>query len=156
MNIKSYFLMPGYIFISGERYKITTVLGSCVSAFLIDKINQVGGANHIILSKIGKKDNGRYGEYAMPKIIELFKKRGCSISNLEAYVVGGSYNKELSSIIGINNSSFVIDYLEKLNIKIHLVDTGGYLGRKVVFDNYNGNINIIKIGIREIKDYLKV
>jgi chemotaxis protein CheD len=73
-------ILPGEYYVTAQNEIIVTVLGSCVSACVRDKINGVGGMNHFMLP-ISSNDMSehlqsggastkatRYGSYAMEKI----------------------------------------------------------------------------------------
>ena len=64
---KKFILEPGYVYITLKPTIITTILGSCVSVALYDRVLKFGGMNHYLMpSKQG--DDGRsskYGNYAI-------------------------------------------------------------------------------------------
>jgi chemotaxis receptor (MCP) glutamine deamidase CheD len=74
---------------------IVTVLGSCVSACIRDRVSGMGGMNHFMLPDGGGDDgspvsaSARYGTYAMEVLINEVLKAGARRENLEAKVFGG-------------------------------------------------------------------
>ncbi|HEV3020464.1 MAG TPA: chemoreceptor glutamine deamidase CheD, partial [Burkholderiaceae bacterium] len=84
-------LLPGEYFVSGDDIVLSTVLGSCVSACMWDRVSQVGGMNHFMLpGEVGRAEAdpvglaGRYGVFAMEQLINELIKRGARKANLEA------------------------------------------------------------------------
>lgn len=146
-EVKEYYLHPGYIFFSEEKYIIKTILGSCVALCIWDKRKKIGGMNHYIYSyDTEKKRNCKYGENSIRKLLNFFKESGSKAIDLEAYIVGGAENPKLSSKIGDNNVKLAIEMMEKYKIEVVDMKTGGNKGRKVLFENYNGVCKVRKIG----------
>ncbi|OQY08326.1 MAG: hypothetical protein B6I28_04825 [Fusobacteriia bacterium 4572_132] len=144
---KIYYLHPGDIFVTNEKYLIKTILGSCVSIILWDKKKKIGGINHFVLSGIKmEEENGRYGEIAIPKLVKAILNKGAYIENLVAIIVGGARNKNLSAKVGEMNIYLAKEILEKNKIKVKKIIYGGEVGRKVIFDTFSGEVKIINIG----------
>lgn len=143
MEKDTYYLYPGYIFFSKSPYKITTVLGSCISVCLWDKKNNFGGMNHYIYADFRKTENkGISGSVAIPHLIKLMLDSGSKLDNLEANIVGGASSEVLSSDVAVENIKFAKKTLENYKIKIVYMNTGGFKGRKVSFDNYTGKVEV--------------
>lgn len=143
MEKDTYYLYPGYIFFSKSPYKITTVLGSCISVCLWDKKNNFGGMNHYIYADFRKTENkGISGSVAIPHLIKLMLDSGSKLENLEANIVGGASSEVLSSDVAVENIKFAKKTLENYKIKIVYMNTGGFKGRKVSFDNYTGKVEV--------------
>lgn len=79
-------ILPGEYYYTGKNMLIVTVLGSCVSACIRDRLTGLGGMNHFMLPD-GGGDGGspvsasmRYGSFAMEILInDLLKAaRGAS------------------------------------------------------------------------------
>ncbi|NLK62150.1 MAG: chemotaxis protein CheD [Fusobacteria bacterium] len=148
MEIKKYFLQPGYIFITKEPYIIETVLGSCVALCLWDKINKIGAMNHYIYPECNdiKKQTAKYGNVSLNHMIKMYIKDGGILDNTIAYAFGGAKNIYLSSLVGDSNVEIVNRVLGKYQIKLSAYDFGGIRGRKVTFNTENGEykIDVIK------------
>jgi len=150
-----YFLEPGYIFASSDPYLIHTVLGSCVSVCIWESECQVGGMNHFIYgrSKTGVY-NARYGDASTEYLIRLMLEMGCRKTNMKSHIVGGGCNPKLGSKIGEENALVAEEILLKNGIEIVTKDTGGHIGRKLIFNNKTGEIIIYKgINIRRTDWY---
>ncbi len=136
-------LLPGEFFVSGDDIVLSTVLGSCVSACIWDRIVKVGGMNHFMLpgssSQINEPDpiglSGRYGVFAMEQLINELIKRGARKSNLEAKLFGGgAVLKNFTAInVGERNVEFVLDFLRTEGIRVASQDLLDVFPRRVVF-----------------------
>ncbi len=145
---KQYFLQPGYIFVSQEPYLIQTVLGSCVAVCLWDSKLKIGGMNHYIHSSPFDKNEKtcQYGCYATPHLVKLLLDIGSKKNDLRAHIIGGAQNPDMQSyLIGDGNIKVATTILKEQFIDILSSDTGGQIGRKVIFDNYSGDVMVNKV-----------
>lgn len=154
---ENYFLQPGYIFSSMEPHIVSTVLGSCVSVCIWDETKNFGGMNHYTHANPIKKQkpSALFGSIAIPYMIDLLIKMGAQKTDLKAHIIGGAEKKELNSFkIGKQNVKLAEEMLKKNFIPIVTHDTGGEMGRKVVFDTETGEIAILKVhNLREYDWY---
>lgn len=135
-------VLPGEFFVSDEDIVITTVLGSCVAACIWDRHAGIGGMNHFMLpGGEGGRDAdpvglaGRYGVFAMEKLINELIKRGGRKANFEAKVFGGGQVlRNMTSInIGERNAQFVEQFLRTEGIRISARDLLDVHPRRVAF-----------------------
>jgi chemotaxis protein CheD len=134
-------ILPGEYYFTQKDMMIVTVLGSCVSACIRDRITGVGGMNHFMLPDTGGEDDNpisasmRYGTYAMEILINDVLKAGAKRENLEAKVFGGG--NVLRGFVAINvgerNAQFVKKYLAAEKIPIVAEDLVDIYPRKVYF-----------------------
>ena len=88
-------ILPGEFYCTRRDLMIVTVLGSCVSACIRDRVSGIGGMNHFMLPDNGDNrdvllsDSAKYGIYAMDVLIGELLKMGAHRVNLEAKVFGG-------------------------------------------------------------------
>jgi chemotaxis protein CheD len=153
---QKYFLHPGYIFVSQKPYIIHTVLGSCISVCIWDSKLNFGGVNHYIYPyPFNNEQNCQFGNISIPHMIKLLVNMGGNKANFRSHIVGGARNSTIqSSSIGENNVTVAKKILKENFIDIITVDTGGDMGRKVIFDNETGEIVIYKVNsIRECDWY---
>jgi chemotaxis protein CheD len=146
-------ILPGEYYYTGKDMLIVTVLGSCVSACLRDRVSGVGGMNHFMLPDGGGDADSpvsasmRYGTYAMEILINDVLKAGARRENLEAKVFGGG--NVLRGFIAINvgerNAQFVRDYLKAENIRITAEDLNDVHPRKVYFFPRTGKVLVKKL-----------
>jgi len=133
-------VLPGEYFVSSESMAIMTVLGSCISACLWDSMAHVGGMNHFMLPQdINESDNpdvaGRYGSWAMERLINAMMKQGARRTSMRAKIFGGAQimNGFATLNVGERNTHFVQDWLNTEGIPLISADVLNTCARKVVF-----------------------
>jgi len=139
------FIHVGEIFVGAKPTEISTVLGSCISVCIFDKIEQVGGMNHYLVPLWN--DNGlqspKYGNISIPKLIDNMLNIGCEKYNLEAKIFGGANVINVSQedmMIGRKNILIAKEILKDYGIKITAQDIGGTRGRKILMISDTGKI----------------
>lgn len=147
-------ILPGEYYVTATQELITTVLGSCVSACIRDRVTGVGGMNHFLLP-LGENESwspqeiasmaNRYGNYAMEHMINDILKQGARRENLEVKIFGGSRIINSMTDIGNSNIRFVRNYLSTENFNVVSEDVGGLNPRKVMYFPYNGKVFVKKI-----------
>src|SRR5450830_1456774 len=146
-------ILPGEYYFTNKDMLIVTVLGSCVSACIRDRVTGLGGMNHFMLPDGGSDPNSpisasmRYGTYAMEILINDLLKAGARRENLEAKVFGGG--NVLRGFVAINvgerNAQFVRDYLKAENIRVVAEDLNDIWPRKVYFFPRTGKVLVKKL-----------
>ncbi|GAC1410844.1 MAG: chemoreceptor glutamine deamidase CheD [Burkholderiaceae bacterium] len=145
-------ILPGEYYFTAKDMMIVTVLGSCVSACLRDRVTGIGGMNHFMLPDGGDADNPvsasmRYGTYAMEVLINELLKAGARRENLEAKVFGGG--NVLRGLVAINvgqrNAQFVRSFLKAEGIRIVAEDLNDVHPRKVYFIPRTGKVLVKKL-----------
>ena len=145
-------ILPGEYYFTHKDMMIVTVLGSCVSACIRDRVTGIGGMNHFMLPDSGDGDSPisasmRYGTYALEILINDVLKAGARRENLEAKVFGGG--NVLRGFIAINvgerNAQFVRDYLKAENIRVVAEDLNDIWPRKVYFFPRTGKVLVKKL-----------
>ncbi|KRB93356.1 chemoreceptor glutamine deamidase CheD [Noviherbaspirillum sp. Root189] len=146
-------ILPGEYYYTPKDMLIVTVLGSCVSACIRDRVTGIGGMNHFMLPDGGGDADSpvsasmRYGTYAMEVLINDLLKAGARRENLEAKVFGGG--NVLRGFVAINvgerNAQFVRQYLRAENIRIVAEDLNDIYPRKVYFFPRSGKVLVKKL-----------
>jgi len=139
-------LMPGEYFVhDADDLLLTTVLGSCVSVCLIDRVAHLGGMNHFMLPDGGSA--GRYGVYAMELLINGMMKRGARRERLQAKVFGGGHvMSNFSTIhVGEQNVSFIDQFLASERIPVLSRDVLDIHPRKVCLFPGSGRALVKKL-----------
>lgn len=146
-------ILPGEYYYTCKDMLIVTVLGSCVSACIRDRVTGIGGMNHFMLPDTGSDAESpvsasmRYGTYAMEVLINDLLKAGARRENLEAKVFGGG--NVLRGFIAINvgerNAQFVRDYLRAEHIRVVAEDLNDIYPRKVYFFPRSGKVLVKKL-----------
>ncbi|MDY7575349.1 chemoreceptor glutamine deamidase CheD [Actimicrobium sp. CCI2.3] len=146
-------ILPGEYFFTPKDMLIVTVLGSCVSACIRDRVSGIGGMNHFMLPYGGTDIDSpvsasmRYGTYAMEVLINELLKAGARRENLEAKVFGGG--NVLRGFIAINvgerNAQFVREYLKMEGIRVVAEDLNDIHPRKVYYFPRSGKVLVKKL-----------
>ena len=132
---------------------IVTVLGSCVSACIRDRVTGLGGMNHFMLPD-GGGDAGspvsasmRYGTYAMEVLINDLLKAGARREHLEAKVFGGGavLRGFTAMNVGERNAAFVMHFLKTERIPVLAEDLNDIHPRKVYFFPRTGKVLVKKL-----------
>lgn len=145
-----YFLKPGHILITGEPTTILTVLGTAVAVTLFDPIRKFGGMNHFVHPVLEENvsPTALYAKPATVKLIRMFNELGAVTENLEAQIFGGAVPLEKDSerrVLGEDNIEAAENILREQGIKIVGRETGGYHGRKIMFNSSTGEVIIAKV-----------
>jgi len=146
-------ILPGEYYVTTHDELITTVLGSCVSACIRDRVFGIGGMNHFMLPQLGGVNNDdeiigaatRYGNYAMEHMINDLLKHGAKRQNLELKLTGGGCIIKGMTNIGKRNIEFVMQYIETEGLLTVVKDLGGDLPRKVVYLPRTGQLLVKKL-----------
>lgn len=144
-------ILPGEYYVTAGDELIGTVLGSCVSACIRDRLFGTGGMNHFMLPVSAENGKGwggmelissaaRYGNYAMEHMINEILKNGGLRKNLEVKIFGGARVIEGLSDVGRGNIDFVREYLNVENLSVISEDLGGSYPRKIVYSPKTGKV----------------
>jgi chemotaxis protein CheD len=120
----------------------STVLGSCISACVRDR---VGGMNHFLLAEQSgsAKDrygaSARYGAFAMEQLINKVLTKGTGKkTNLEIKVFGGGKINSSLDDVGRKNIEFIRQFLADEGYVAMSEDLGGNYARRVLFKPHSG------------------
>jgi len=144
-------LLPGEYHVTDKDMVQVTVLGSCVSACIRDKVFAIGGMNHFMLPEGdglgGWGNSSRYGVYAMEILINEILKRGGRRENLQAKLFGGGNVMKMltKAHVGERNAEFAVKFLETEGIPIMAKDLIDIYPRKVYHFPANGKVRVKKI-----------
>ncbi|MFC3704062.1 chemotaxis protein CheD [Devosia honganensis] len=123
----------------------STILGSCISACVRDRMALVGGMNHFLLAEQSgsARDrygaSARYGAFAMEQLINKVLTRGTGRkANLEIKLFGGGKINSVLDDVGAKNIEFVRQFLEDEGYVVTSEDLGGSYARRVLFKPYSG------------------
>ena len=146
----THYLLAGSIFAPEERHIVTTVLGSCVSVCLWDPVRLQGGINHFMLPFWNGEGlaSPKYGNIAIAKLIDRMLDLGSDRRNLRAKVFGGGVVLNVTNPfmnIGERNVQLAEDLLAAENIPVLSADTGGRVGRKLIFNTESGVVLVKKL-----------
>ena len=145
-------ILPGEYYFTGKNMLIVTVLGSCVSACIRDRVSGLVGMNHFMLPDGG--DSGspvsasmRYGTFAMEVLINDLLKAGARREHLEAKVFGGGavLRGFTAMNVGERNAAFVMSFLKTERIPVLAEDLNDIYPRKVYFFPKTGRVLVKKL-----------
>ena len=151
-------ILPGEYYVTQEDELITTVLGSCISACIRDKVSGLGGMNHFMLPETTadklKQGNEavvgnatRYGNFAMEHLINTILSNGGKRKNLEVKVFGGGKIIPTLTDVGLKNIDFILEYIDTEGLALLSQDLGDIYPRKIIYFPKTG-----KVGMKKIKD----
>ena len=146
-------ILPGEYFYTKENMLISTVLGSCVSACIRDRVTGLGGMNHFMLPDGAEATNSpvsasmRYGSFAMEVLINDLLKAGARREHLEAKVFGGGavLRGFTAMNVGERNAAFVMQFLKTERIPVLAEDLNDIYPRKVFFFPRTGTVLVKKL-----------
>ncbi len=154
-NIPTAKLLPGEYYVTTKAEAVVTVLGSCVSACIRDRVFGIGGMNHFMLPiHEGERSTWqgsvvdhitRFGNYAMEHLINDILSHGGMRKNLEVKVFGGGRIVQGLSDIGACNARFVLSYLQEEGLPVLTQDLNGNYPRKIYYFPKTGRVLMKKL-----------
>ena len=156
---RSHYLGIGEMVMATSPYSISTVLGSCLAITVYSPKQRVGSICHAALPQCansgkcghGCPRSGRHVECALPVMLKKFDKLAIPEDGIEIKIFGGSdmfmqEGRKTAYPVGAMNIEAAHRYIVKTGHKIKAEDTGGAVGRKVIFDLSSGQVIVQKRG----------
>ncbi|MEW5722126.1 MAG: chemotaxis protein CheD, partial [Thermodesulfobacteriota bacterium] len=147
VEVFRYLLQPGYIFTSSEPSLVTTVVGTCVAVCLYDRRRKMGGMNHFLYPKAGRREKTtpQFGNVAIPALIRMMVSQGCREEDMEAQLFGGGsgYLNDPHGV-GRQNVKMARKILKKRGIPIVSEDVGGTKGRRLIYHTWTNEAIVMK------------
>jgi len=149
-DIEAAKIMPGEYYVTQRDMVIVTVLGSCISACIRDRVAGVGGMNHFMLpgnDTDTTSQSARYGAYAMEILINQLIHMGAQRRNLEVKVFGGGQVLRgfTTKTVGEHNAEFVLHYLHTEGLPVVASDLLDIYPRKVYYFPKTGRTLVKKL-----------
>lgn len=155
-NVEVVRILAGEYYVTHCQEMITTVLGSCISVCVRDRVTCIGGMNHFMLPEENRSNGGgggnhglsadaAYGSYAMERLINCVLKYGGQRENLEIKVFGGGRIIGGVTDVGLQNIAFVRSYLRTEGLKVAAEDVGGDLPRRMAYLPATGKVLVKKL-----------
>ena len=145
--MRQHSLMMGQIHVAAGSCTITTVLGSCVAVCLWDQGAAVGGMNHFMLPRWDGHGlpSPRFGNIAIPKLIEAMVAVGARRPHLVAKVFGGGNVLGQGELlprfnVGVRNADYALQALELEQIPIVAYKLKPDHGTKIAFETASGEV----------------
>jgi chemotaxis protein CheD len=129
-------------------------IGSCIAICAYDPLTRVGGMAHVVLPRCDGKDGknpAKYGNLAVPLLIEEMIRQGGAKSRLVVKLAGGAQMTTASGVknvfnTGERNLAEVMAALEREGIPVVASETGGNKGRTVRFFLETGKVIVTSVG----------
>ncbi|MBI9111749.1 chemotaxis protein CheD [Maridesulfovibrio ferrireducens] len=154
-DIPHVFLHTGDAFIGVSPTIVSTVLGSCVAITMFSPRMKQGAICHAFLPS-RKEINPdkqisiqicRYVDTAVDHLLACMLRIGTRKNELEVKIFGGASGLTLSKVrappsfaVGGRNIQMALDSLSAIGLHPKAMDTGGNVGRKILFATHSGNI----------------
>ena len=126
-------------------------LGSCVGLVLYDAVTKTGGMAHIMLPRCGQSRGpsrpGKFADSAVEVLLKTMERRGASKRHLLAKLFGGAnmfpaVQSDTLVHVGQRNLEAVREDLTQRRIPIVAEETGGQMGRTILFDTQDGRVHV--------------
>ncbi|SFZ85611.1 chemotaxis protein CheD [Devosia enhydra] len=131
---------------------LSTVLGSCISACVYDRVARVGGMNHFLLAQAPGSsasrfsETARYGAFAMEALINAVLASGSGKKgNLDFKLFGGGRVSAALSDVGARNIAFMVQFMAEEGYVAASSDLGGEFARKVMFVPHSGRAFVKRV-----------
>lgn len=147
------FLMPGDYFVGDERFRVRTLLGSCVSITLWHPARRVGAMSHFLLPGGAAERKrpgsphadkpGIYGADALDLLLAGLKAHGVLPAQCQAKIFGGGAmfpRSEKVRDIGMQNGDFARELLQKHGITVVSESLFGEGHRQLIFTIRSGEV----------------
>jgi chemotaxis protein CheD len=150
------YLPPGHIHLGHEASLIWAVLGSCVAVSLWDSQNMLGGISHFLypFTADRRKATAVYGNVAVRYLVKMFLDSGAKGKNLKAQLFGGAQSNSVEcSKIAKENLQVARTILKSYRITIISEDTGGTMGRKIIYNTRKNEVLVYKVNTLRSSDW---
>lgn len=148
------YLKPGEICFSQTPMKVTTVLGSCVSATLYHPPTGIAAICHAMQPRCPLPDlcsgecivQYRYAWCAIHAMSRQMTGYGLRPRDIEAKLFGGAAlmgghrPENLATSMGRQNAEAAMEALHSCGLTLKVANVGGTLGRKIIFDTITGEV----------------
>jgi chemotaxis protein CheD len=147
------YVEPGQLTVCTEPRRLRTILGSCVSVCMYDPELRHGGMNHFMLPSAPSdgETSTRYGNRAMPSLVERLTRLGSERRRLTAAVFGGArvlFGDSEFMHLGRRNVEFAQDWLSEHGIAVVSTGVLGSAARRLEFDIGTGECSERVLGGR--------
>jgi len=137
------YLKPGEFHFSVSPAVVTTILGSCVSVTMFDRLGGAAAICHALLPEGPRSDAFRYVDSSIPGMLEMFEARGVPRRHLEVKLFGGAdmIGTGGSRVgVGRRNVEIAFQVLAQAGLTVVTHDVGGTRGRKLFFVTHTGDV----------------
>ena len=159
-ELEDCYLKPGDFHLALTPTLIKTVLGSCITVTMYSPRTGIGAACHALLPTCREEreqpcppgtcqNTFRFVECVIPEMIRQLQGQGLSVTELEVKLFGGA-DMMMAGLathqrVGRSNEQMAKRLLTKLGMTIKSSDTGGMVGRKLMFNTATGDVWIKRL-----------
>ena len=154
VGINDYYLKPGHILLNQQDTIMRTTLGNSVVVVIYDKLNRIGGMTHFIKPATRNRRNAtaQYGNVAVGALCRMLRDIGGRSEDMVAQIIGGACNASVRDRgLGRKNVQVAREVLFRFGIPVISEDTGGLLGRKVIYHSGTNEVMVYKVD--KVRDY---
>ena len=151
---KMVYLKAAEMWIGNKPAVIKTVLGSCVSVTFFHPGSGLASICHAIQPRCPRKEKCsqacvhryRYADCAIDSIIRQMQRKGMKKSDIEVKLFGGAVmikgKRSVSDALSVGelNAQVALETIHRSKLRLKAVNTGGGVGRKLIFDAANGEV----------------
>ena len=141
------FLMPGDFFVGDQRYRVRTLLGSCVSITLWHPAMRIGAMSHFLLPGTGRRKAhdkpGIYGADAMTLLLDGMTRHGVPLVQCQGKIFGGAAmfpRNDKVRDIGLQNGDYARGLLHQHGIHVVSESLFGEGHRQLIFTIRSGEV----------------
>jgi chemotaxis protein CheD len=154
--LSEFYLSPGHIYLSQQPTLVSTVLGSCVAVSLWYSKKGYGGMAQFLYPFTGDRNRAtpQYGNVALKCLLAMFRETGAPEKHLQAQIFGGALVAPAECMrIAKENVQMAIKMLGRYRIGIVSEDTGGKMGRKIVYNTQTNEAIVYKVNTLRQADW---
>lgn len=146
---------PGHVVFSRQPSLLFSVCGNSVIITIWDRMHRSGGMAHCVFPKrrIREKPSNYNLDTALPLLVNQFLDHTAHTRNLEAQIFGGGSLRGVSQKRAVKIVNSARKILKRFSISVASEDTGGEVGRKVVFNTYSGEAVVLKTKKIRLSDW---
>ncbi|PZP32073.1 MAG: chemotaxis protein CheD [Roseateles depolymerans] len=146
-------LAPGDYFVGDARYRVRTLLGSCVSITLWNGAQRRGAMSHFLLADRPQRPrpqdplglDARYGNEALTLMLRRLARHDIRPQDCQAKVFGGAnmfprQGRSLRLPVGRRNGSAATEWLAQAGIEVVSTSLFGIGYRVIIFDIATGDV----------------
>jgi len=140
----------GQIALGAPPVCLTAVLGSCIGTTLYHQRLRLGMLAHVILPhNFGHGEApGKFGDTAVPQMLEILKQHGAAPGELVAKIIGGAsmFDSGRPVQVGRDNVNAASEAIKLAGIPLVATEVGGNIGRRISLDCSTGLVTVESIG----------
>ncbi|MCP4351914.1 MAG: chemotaxis protein CheD [Desulfobacterales bacterium] len=149
-----FYLKAGDILVTEKPFKVSTVLGSCVSVTMFSRRFKIAAICHALMPVCIEKASClvscaapfKYVNCVVPDMVRRMQSRGVSPKEIETKLFGGSdmfgpgTDRERALSVGNLNIEAAVSAVRAENLVLKVTDVGGEFGRKIFFYTNTGEV----------------